>query len=395
MKEETYIKSFNFSTSEELEVLSDFVIDKASQIDTNVFPESEFDPILKTLWENLPLGIRIINADGNIAAVNNAFCRLFEAPEEKLIGKHYSTTYQKNGGENYNSPLALLNNDCTENKTSGTYEARLKLKSGKVLDAEIRNRIIKPSSKTDIFNKKEVQILSIFQDRTQLKESKKKFIEFEKSMGLLTHEIKAPLATIKANVEIIEGIVNNSDKTAKSYSIINDEIKRVDRILKSLFLYTHKINLSFSKINLPGFMKEIKESFLPILNDNNINLNIDVDNFQLQCDYTRLRIAFSNLIDNSIESICRQTERNNLSRGIYVFTENHDNNYITIMINDTGCGLYNEEDIFEPFFTTKTHGIGLGLTIAKKIIELHNGEIKLLKSKPGYMIFEIRLPIIL
>jgi len=58
--------------------------------------------------------------------------------------------------------------------------------------------------------------------------------------------------------------------------------------------------------------------------------------------------------------------------------------YVGFTINDTGCGITveNEERIFEPFFSTKSKGSGLGMSIVKRIIDRHNGEIEI-KSPPG------------
>jgi signal transduction histidine kinase len=63
-----------------------------------------------------------------------------------------------------------------------------------------------------------------------------------------------------------------------------------------------------------------------------------------------------------------------------------------VYIKDTGCGINNIKDIFEPFYSKKSTGTGLGLPIAKNIVERHNGVLKLVSSKPGETIFEIVLP---
>jgi two-component system sensor histidine kinase AtoS len=62
-----------------------------------------------------------------------------------------------------------------------------------------------------------------------------------------------------------------------------------------------------------------------------------------------------------------------------------------IYFKDNGCGIENTENIFEPFFTTKHSGTGLGLPIAKNIVDKHGGTISLISSKPGETIFEIIL----
>ena len=239
----------------------------------------------------------------------------------------------------------------------------------------------------------DTQLLPALRYFVKLKELEERYNVYDSSLAFLVHEIKAPLATIKANVEMIESVINTSDKAVKSYSIINEEIKRVDKLLRSIFLFNHKLNLFYSSINFADFMNGIKKSFSQLLNNNGIKLNLNVENFKLQCDYNRLKISLVNIIENSIESICRRNEADISSKYINVSSKIIDNNIASILISDTGCGTEHEQNIFEPFFTTKSHGIGLGLTIANKIINLHDGNIELLESNPGAMTFEIKLPI--
>jgi signal transduction histidine kinase len=66
-------------------------------------------------------------------------------------------------------------------------------------------------------------------------------------------------------------------------------------------------------------------------------------------------------------------------------------NYL-VRIIDNGCGINEPDKIFEAFHSEKKGGTGLGLAIAKKIMELHNGNITLLKTKPGETIFELSFP---
>ena len=66
-----------------------------------------------------------------------------------------------------------------------------------------------------------------------------------------------------------------------------------------------------------------------------------------------------------------------------------------ITITDPGCGFdpRNQKEVFEPFYTTKENGTGIGLTIAKKIIEDHNGKIELKSDKEIGTVVSITLPI--
>ncbi|RKY84232.1 hypothetical protein DRQ09_08905 [candidate division KSB1 bacterium] len=120
---------------------------------------------------------------------------------------------------------------------------------------------------------------------------------------------------------------------------------------------------------------------------NNISLTVNTnDNLELEIDPNQISQVFSNLIRNAIQSM---PEGGNLT--INCEKEGHSCN---ISFIDTGVGI-NEEDIdklYIPFYTTRTQGIGLGLSISQKIIENHNGKIKI-ESVPGKgSTFKIELP---
>jgi signal transduction histidine kinase len=98
--------------------------------------------------------------------------------------------------------------------------------------------------------------------------------------------------------------------------------------------------------------------------------------------------AFDNIILNAVESMP--------NGGRMIFNSVEENSeWIAISVSDTGMGISeeNQEKLFETFFSTKTEGIGLGLTIAKTMIDIHNGTIDI-QSKLGVgSTFKVRLPV--
>ena len=96
-----------------------------------------------------------------------------------------------------------------------------------------------------------------------------------------------------------------------------------------------------------------------------------------QFDKFQISQCFNNIIKNAIEAVDKIP---NPSISINLINEN---NKILIEVIDNGIGISKEmsNKIFEPYFTTKNKGTGLGLSIVKKIIEDHNGKIKIEKNK--------------
>jgi len=84
----------------------------------------------------------------------------------------------------------------------------------------------------------------------------------------------------------------------------------------------------------------------------------------------------------------------NRPRLLRVKTEIDESNYLLISVEDTGIGidLKNIERVFEPFFTTKSHGMGIGLSICRSIIENHEGRLSASPGQPHGSIFRVFLP---
>ncbi len=109
----------------------------------------------------------------------------------------------------------------------------------------------------------------------------------------------------------------------------------------------------------------------------------------MEIDEEQIKRVIINIIDNAIQAM--------ENKGVINVVLDFDilDNKALISISDTGPGIKDEDKdkLFEPYFSTKKNGMGLGLTIAKRIIMEHKGNIKVKDNKPRGSIFSIELPI--
>ena len=115
--------------------------------------------------------------------------------------------------------------------------------------------------------------------------------------------------------------------------------------------------------------------------------NWSTDSLQTMIDGEQVGRAFSNIIANAVQSMKGKGELR-LSTGI-------DGNYVWGRVEDTGCGINEEnlEKIFEPLYTTKPKGIGLGLAITRRLVEQNSGSIEVTSQVNKGTVFTIRLPL--
>ena len=197
----------------------------------------------------------------------------------------------------------------------------------------------------------------------------------------IAHEVKNPLTPIKLSAERIEKKYQNKEFDNDDIKVLTNTISRqVDDIGKLIDEFSSFARMPEPEIKLDNLSKCLNESYLLFSNSHkNIKFNINVGNIDLFFQFDKFQISqcFNNLIKNAVEAVEKIP---NPSISINLKT---DKNYIYIEIIDNGIGISKEKagKIFEPYFTTKNKGTGLGLSIVKKIIEDHNGKIKIDKNK--------------
>ncbi|SNR86349.1 sensor histidine kinase [Desulfurobacterium atlanticum] len=197
----------------------------------------------------------------------------------------------------------------------------------------------------------------------------------------LAHEIKNPVASIKAAVELLD---EAEKPNRKLLNLIKKETIRLSNIVNDFLILSRPLDMQKSEISIIELIKNIVDSLKVIHPDKKTKVNLKTDrNLKLLLPYKSFFSAISNLIKNSFEWAESEVE----------ITVEETEKTVKIIIKDDGPGIKKEhlDTIFEPFFTTKKEGSGLGLAIAKRVaIELGgNLTVKNSPEKGAIFIFEI------
>ncbi|MFF2884942.1 sensor histidine kinase [Bacillus toyonensis] len=198
----------------------------------------------------------------------------------------------------------------------------------------------------------------------------------------ISHDIKTPLSSIKGYAEFLEQDYDFSSEDIKSYAeIINNKsnyIKElVDDLNLSMKLKNNKSILKKEKVNIVSL---VKNSVIDILNDSkyaevDISVECSEDIMFIYIDKTLIQRVLNNLIYNALV-------HNDKNISIVVSVYKNDNTYITISDNGKGISEGDLENIFDRYYrgtnTGEAHkGSGLGMSIAKEIVNAHGGDIKI------------------
>ena len=206
----------------------------------------------------------------------------------------------------------------------------------------------------------------------------------------LAHEIKNPLTPIQLIVDRLNSkfskfLDNNVDKRNfdENLKTINKQIKQIENLVNEFSDFARMPKPIFKKCDL---IKIIKEN-ITLMSELDASVKIDFKynkkHVSINCDAEQINRIFINLLKNSIESINEKFIKNpDFSKKIDIEIDEKDD-YIEIYITDNGIGFdtKNFDNILKPYFTTKKSGSGLGLPIVNKIINDHNGTLKVLPNQ--------------
>ncbi|MBS1257933.1 MAG: Adaptive-response sensory-kinase SasA [Candidatus Scalindua arabica] len=232
----------------------------------------------------------------------------------------------------------------------------------------------------------------LIQEKLQLE---RKMYENEKlsSLGRLStsvaHEVKNPLSSIKAIVQVLKEDSQNKTKTQKSLSIIVEEIDRLTKVVNQLLVFAKPQGDSKANVKISDLINKVLVVLRHEAKMNNVDIHLEVLNNPplVMADEGSLTEVFFNIIHNAIQAM---SEGGKLT--IQVTYEQKDD-YIRVVFEDNGPGISQEDigKIFEPFYTTKQMGTGLGLAIVKKKLEEVRGLIHV-ESEDSTTRFIVNIP---
>lgn len=192
----------------------------------------------------------------------------------------------------------------------------------------------------------------------------------------IAHDINNPLMTIMARTDILLSRMDPRDPMHKSIEVIEKQVDRIAKLVKGM--------LGFARMSRPEFKPHeinqvVSESILLTenhLKNKNIRLNkqLEPELPPVLADKNKLQQLFLNLTTNAAQAM---TDGGTLEVSTGIGMDRMGKRSVVISFRDTGCGVETENlgKIFDSFFTTKETGTGLGLTIARGIVDEHGGSI--------------------
>lgn len=213
----------------------------------------------------------------------------------------------------------------------------------------------------------------------------------------LAHDLKTPLASVIGYLDLLRDERQISEELQEKYlGIALHKAERLEELINEFFEIARfnlsDISLQYGNISLTRLLEQLIFEFQPMLKDKNLTCSLEApEDLKLRCDADKLQRVFDNLLRNAVIYSFKDT-------AIHI-QASQVKDQVTVTFTNTGETIPKEklDRIFEQFYrldlsrNTGSGGAGLGLAIAKRIVELHHGKIRV-QSLDEQTCFTVTLP---
>ena len=193
---------------------------------------------------------------------------------------------------------------------------------------------------------------------------------YAEQTAFFVHEIKNPLAVIKANVQLIE--LDNGGENKKSFEAVYEQIDKINRLIQE-----NMDLIKMSESNKCDIIRIIDKAVNTYsANNREFKIKYKDQKVKVDCKTELLESLFGNLIKNAVEAT--------VDGDLIEIEIKRKGKRVAVSIADNGCGISEKdlERIGELFYTTKKGGSGVGIFMCKRIVEQNGGKFKIAHNKP-------------
>ncbi|HHO9728509.1 TPA: two-component system sensor histidine kinase AtoS [Escherichia coli] len=323
--------------------------------------------------ENAADGVIAINRSGDVITMNPAAEAITGYKRHELVGQSYATLFD-------NTPFCSPVLDTLEHGTEHmalevSFPGRARTIELSVTTSQIHNA-----------HGELIGALVIFSDLTARKETQRRMAQAERLATLgelmagVAHEVRNPLTAIRGYVQILRQQM--ADPVHQEYlSVVLKEIDSINKVIQQLLDFSRPRHNKWQQVYINALIEETLVLVQTSGIQARINFNSELDTAlgPITGDRELLKQVLLNILINAVQAIGARGE-------IHIHTWQETPSQQAISIEDNGCGIDPtlQKKIFDPFFTTKASGTGLGLALSQRIINAHQGDIRV-TSMPGWV----------
>ena len=326
---------------------------------------------LHAIFDAITDGICLIDRNFTIQNINKSVPKYFGSSPVDFIGKRCYIAFEE-GGKRCEGCNVIKTFDTGE---PVNYTRIRRLKDGTSVELEVSAFPVKGKKG------KIEQVVYYMKDVTEKKrlerqmESSRKLASLGEIVAGVTHEVRNPLQNILTGIDLLELEAKKKGLGLDILKNLRSFTGDMDFIIQELLDYSKPVKLELKEWAITDVVSGIIDTFEEQMKKGKIKVlkNYEKDLKRVYIDVRRIRQSLRNIIANSMHAMP--------DGGEFTATisshHNQRGEFINIRFLDSGHGISKKdiERVFEPFFSTEADGMGMGLAVAKRFVELHNGEI--------------------
>ena len=334
----------------------------------------ESELLYRTVFKQSPDGILIIDTNGNFIEFNEVAYRQLGYTREEFERLRITDIDPVQGPDEIYASIK----DVLE-KGSAEFEVKHRTKEGEIRDVQVITQLVVLSGRS-FFH-------TIWRDVTERKRMEKEryLSEIGRIATEIVHDLKGPLGAILGFAELIK---DGRGKTDTAIRRILNSAEQMQKIVNSVLDFAAPIQIELREDDIADVIRRASDASRIKAEQRGVLIVVDLpsDQVRMKIDSTYVERAMSNIILNSVDAS---------GKGQLVsITMAVEENIISVRVKDQGVGMDRGtlESVFIPFFSKKGGGTGLGMSIAKKIIEGHQGKINVESKLGSGTVVTIELP---
>ena len=362
---------------------------------------------LRLLFDNVDVEVALSDRDGTVIYVNPMVEKQFGYKREEIIGRNF-TEFDLDATPGGTQELVRLHKRTIEESGHTSLETEFKHKSGKTVPVHIRGGVIVKDEQIrgvisfieDVTERRqwEERLARLYDQEKELRQAIQtelnRRVEFTR---MLAHELKTPLSSILSSVEyLIEE--PHDERWLDIVKTINTGASalraRIDELLDLAKGEVGILEVQTGPVDLLQMLRDEVDSLAPIAKSRGQSLQLELPPSLplVQTDSARIRQVVANLLDNALKF----TPKGGKIRLRAYSRDTH----LVIEVQDSGPGIAEADQsrLFEPYQRLardkgRVSGLGLGLALSKRLVELHGGQIWVKSYLGGGALFGFSLPL--